>query len=325
MIHKVFDIKKLNINSFNLYLMYGKNEGLQTEIIHKYFISKFESEIKRYDETEFISNSEIIISEILNKSLFDSKKIIIISRVSERIISLVKELINKKISDIIIILKTGILEKKSKLRALFEKDKNLVAVPFYEDNFKDLSSVVMNFLREEHIKISNESINLIINRANGNRASLKNELNKLLNYSYSNNRIDFDVVEKLTNMTENYDANELANNFLKKNKKKISRIFNENNYSSEDCVLILRTLLIKSKRLLEILKRYENNKNIEEIISATKPTIFWKEKDDVRKQIISWNLNDLKMKIYKINEIELLIKNNPNNSLKIVSDFIINC
>ena len=128
----------------------------------------------------------------------------------------------------------------------------------------------------------------------------------------------------LTNLAENYSVNDLAENFLLKNKKNISKILNENNYSDEDCILILRTILLKSKRLFNILKRNEELNNIDQVISSTKPPIFWKEKENVKVQANSWKLNDLREKIYKINEIEFLIKNNSKNSLNLVSDFIFN-
>ena len=184
--------------------------------------------------------------------------------------------------------------------------------------------IINQFLKENKIIISRESINLIINRSSGNRHNLKNELNKILSYSFTSKQIDIDVIKKLTNLSENYDVSELTNNYLEKNTKKVSKILNENNYSDEDCVLILRTLLNKSKRLLNIIERYKSIKNIEDVISSTKPPIFWKEKETIKKQAISWKINDLKSKIYKINEIELLIKNNSKNSLNLVSDFIVN-
>ena len=60
MIVKVFEFNKLNISNFNLFLFYGKNEGLQNEIIKKYFVDKFEGQVDKYDEKEFINNSETI-------------------------------------------------------------------------------------------------------------------------------------------------------------------------------------------------------------------------------------------------------------------------
>tara|TARA_B100000242_G_C43036742_1_gene483352 strand:+ start:911 stop:1888 length:978 start_codon:yes stop_codon:yes gene_type:complete len=324
MILKKFELNNFDFNKFNIYLFYGKNDGLQEEIIKKYFIEKFDGAINKYDEQEILNNKEIIIEGVLNNSLFEEEKLIIITRSSDKIINFIKEISDRNLSGVKIIIRAGILEKKSKLRSYFEKDKNFVCLPFYEDDNSSLLQIINQFLKENKIIISRESINLIINRSSGNRHNLKNELNKILSYSFTSKQIDIDVIKKLTNLSENYDVSELTNNYLEKNTKKVSKILNENNYSDEDCVLILRTLLNKSKRLLNIIERYKSIKNIEDVISSTKPPIFWKEKETIKKQAISWKINDLKSKIYKINEIELLIKNNSKNSLNLVSDFIVN-
>ena len=324
MILKKFELNNFDFNKFNIYLFYGKNDGLQEEIIKKYFIEKFDRAINKYDEQEILTNKEIIIEGVLNNSLFEEEKLIIITRSSDKIINFIKEISDRNLSGVKIIIRDGILEKKSKLRSYFEKDKNFVCLPFYEDDNSSLLQIINQFLKENKIIISRESINLIINRSSGSRHNLKNELNKILSYSFTSKQIDIDVIKKLTNLSENYDVSELTNNYLEKNTKKVSKILNENNYSDEDCVLILRTLLNKSKRLLNIIERYESIKNIEDVISSTKPPIFWKEKETIKKQAISWKINDLKSKIYKINEIELLIKNNSKNSLNLVSDFIVN-
>ena len=125
-------------------------------------------------------------------------------------------------------------------------------------------------------------------------------------------------------MAENYTVNELSDAYLCKNKKRISKIINENNYNNEDCILVLRTILGKSKRLIEILDCLKETKNIDKVLSNIKPPIFWKEKDNVKVQANNWKLEDLKHKVYKINDLELLLKNNPNNSQNMLSDFIFN-
>ena len=216
------------------------------------------------------------------------------------------------------------LEKKSKLRNFFEKSKRLITIPFYEDNLTTLTSIVYNYLDKNKIKLSRESINLLVGRVGGNRNNLITELNKILYYSYTNKEISFDTVKKLSNLAEDYGVNKLADNYLAKNKKEIVKILNENNYSDEDCILILRTILGKSKRLMNIIETFKKNKNIEDVISKAKPPIFWKDKEIVKKQVKTWELEDLKDKIYKINEVESLIKSNVKNSLNIISDFIVN-
>ena len=324
MIIKHFELTKDRISKFNYYLFHGKNEGLKKEIIERNFIKNFNGNIDKYDENYFISNKETIISELLSKSLFEDRKIIIISRVTDKIIKIIDEIVRRNLDELIIILKSEILEKKSKLRQLFEKEKKLASIALYEDTFRDLTRIITEFLNFNKIRLSQESINLLVNRASGDRENLKIELEKIYNYSITNKDINISKIKVLTNLAENYSVNELAENFLLKNKKNISKILNENNYSDEDCILILRTILSKSKRLFNILKRNEELNNIDQVISSTKPPIFWKEKESVKVQANSWKLNDLKNKIYEINEIELLIKNNSKNSLNLVSDFIFN-
>ncbi len=324
MIVKSYEINKINLNKSNIILLYGKNEGLQNEIIEKNFIYNFKGEISKYDEVEFIDNFETIYSELLNKSLFNEKKLIIILRVSERILKNIEQLQEKDTKDFILVLKTSILEKKSKLRTFFEKSKKLITIPFFEDDTRTLTSIIYNYLNKYNIKLSRESINLLIARVGGNRENLKNELTKILQYSYTNNEINLETVKKLTNLAENYGVNELADNYLSKNKKNIIKILNENNYSDDDCILILRTILNKSKRLLNILENYKKNENLDDVISKTKPPIFWKDKEVVKRQANTWKLKELKTKMYQINGVEMLVKSNSKNSLNLVSDFIVN-
>ena len=324
MIVKNYEEKKIADEKINILLFYGKNDGFLNAVLEKLFLKSFDGLISKYDEVEFINNYDIIFNELMSRSLFDENKIIIISRASDKITKYIDELLNNNLENIKIILKSGILEKKSRLRNFFEKNKKLIVVPFYEDDIRSLNSIAFDYLNKNKIKLSMESVNLLISRCSGNRGNLITELEKILNYSKSNRKINFDVVQKLSNLAENYDLNELADSYLSKNKRNIAKILNENNFSEEDCILLLRTILMKSKRLMNIIERLKINKNIDEVISSTKPPIFWKDKENVKIQVNTWELDELKNKIYQINEIETLVKTNFKNSLNLVSDFIVN-
>ena len=323
MIIKSFEISKINFNKNNFYLLYGENEGYKNEVIKKYFEKIYPNSIYRHDENQILDDKDKFLNGLLSKSFFDIKKLIIISRVSDKIVDLIEEIISKNIKDITIILSAKILEKKSKLRNFFEKEKKIICVPFYADSNQTLNSIALNFLKEKKISISQQTINLLIERCRGNRENLNNELEKIENFSKSEKKINSDDILKLTNLAENYNATELTDNCLAKNIKKTTNILNENHYSTEDCILITRTLLIKAKRLLKIQEEINSNKNIEEVVANFKPPIFWKDKEIVKKQIANWPLKKIKNMITNINNIELLIKKNSINSLNILSDFII--
>ena len=324
MIVKSYEVSKIDISRYNFYLIYGRNEGLQKNIINECFLKNSKTQVILYEESEFISKSEVITEEMLSQSLFGSEKVIIVSRVNGKILDKIKEITNRNIGNTKVILKSSSLDKKSKIRNFFEKEKELIIIPVYEDNKRDLFEIVNKFLTENKIKTSREAVNLLINRASGDRENLNIELEKILNYSLTNKLIDIKTIEKLTNLATNYEVNELVENYLSKNSKNVSKILNENNYSNEDCMLILRTILAKSKRLLNIIEKNNVIKNIDEVISNAKPPIFWKEKENVKLQVNNWKIEDLKKKIYQINEIETLIKKNSQNSLNLISDFIIN-
>ena len=179
-----------------------------------------------------------------------------------------------------------------------------------------------NFFKEKKIQISPSNINLIVGKCNGDRQNLINEVQKIENYSKNGKSLTTEVIAKLTNLSENHGVSDLINNCLAKNKKKIVYILNENNFSNEDCVLITRTFLNKSKKILLLAQEYKLNKNIDQTISSAKPPIFWKDKEIIKEQIYKWTPENLKELIYKLSELELLVKKNISNSINLVIDFI---
>jgi len=324
MIIKAYEYQKIKKLKNNFYLFYGENEGYKKQVIKDIFFDNYKENIQRFDESEILNNFEVFISSQINKSFFDESKLILISRVSEKIIKLIHELLSRNINDITVVINAGTLDKKSKLRTLFEKDKNLICIPFYKDDNRTLMQLANNFFRSNKLTISQEIVNLIVERSSGDRINLNNELNKISLFLLNKEKVNIDDVIKLTNLAENYSISELADNCLSKNIKKINKIFNENVFSVDDCILIVRTLLLKSKRLLEIKKMDNSNLNIEQIISNYKPPIFWKDKEIVKNQASKWSKKETEKLIYRIHDIELMVKKNYYNSLNIVSDFILN-
>ena len=324
MIIKAYEHQKIKKIKNNIFLFYGENDGYKSHVINSIFIDNYKGNVERFDESEILNNFENFISSLINKSFFDDLKLIIISRVSEKIVKLIDELLDRKINDVTIVLNAGSLEKKSKLRSIFEKDKKLICVPFYKDDNRTLVQLANNFFKNNKISISQEIVNLIVERSSGDRINLNNELNKISLFLLNKEKINIDEVIKLTNLAENYSISELADNCLSKNIKKINKIFNENAFYVDDCIIIVRNLLSKTKRLLEIKKINNSNKNIEQVISDYKPPIFWKDKEIVKNQASKWNLKDTEKLIYKIHDIELMVKKNYYSSLNIISDFILN-
>ena len=279
--------------------------------------------ISNYEEKEILDNENIFIENILSKSLFEEEKIIVIKRATDKILKIIEILHLNNLDDTSIIINSDNLEKKSKLRSFFEKDKKLVCVPFYPDNDQTISKLAYNFLNKKKISLSPSNINLIVSKCSGDREALVNELQKIEYFGKNGKKINNENIAKLINLSENHSISELIDNCLAQNKKKIISILNENNFSNEDCITIIRFFIIKAKKLLALSKTFEINKNIDLTISSAKPPIFWKEKEITKLQIYKWKSKNIKQLIYALSEVELQIKKNINNSINLITDFIL--
>jgi len=324
MILKNFELKNKNLENTKFFLLYGNNEGLIQDIIKDFLKPVLPKKIFKFEETEILKNIDNFKENNFNKSFFENEKLIIVNRISDKSFEIIDEIISKNLDDLFLILLSGTLDKKSKIRKLFENNKQTICVPIYEDNLQTLNNIVLKFMKEKNISISQQIINIIVERSAGDRNNLRNELEKIENFTRNKKKINPEDILKITNLSENYSISELVDNCLSKNKKKIIKIINENNFSSEDCILILRTFLVKLKRLAKLHQQVAlNDKNIDTAVSSFKPPIFWKDKEIVKQQIRSFNYEKTKNLMIKTNETEILVKKNPQSSLNITTDFVI--
>ena len=321
MILKYFELNKISENTI-FFLLYGKNEGLKTECINE-IIKKDDVKVFNYDENQIKEQTESFYENLLSGSLFENSKIILINRASDKIYNLVQDLIERNITNAKIIINAGVLETRSKLRSLFEKNKDLICIPTYPDNNDTLGRLAATIFRKENISISQQNVNLIVEKCNGDRNNLKIEVEKIKDFGKNKKNIRTEEILKLINLSENYELSELIDNSLAKNKNKIVNILNENNYNAEDCIVILRTFLSKAKRIHKLAIEFEKNHDINKTINSAKPPIFWKDKEIVKAQLKKWRSKKIKGLINRINDVELKIKRNYNNSILIVTNFIL--
>ena len=326
MLIKSYEILKKDLNFLNSFLIYGENTGLKQDIVKSVIELKEKKNIKykqfKFEEEEIIKNQNDFFNLIFSGSLFDKKKVIFVNRTTDKLFNLISEISKKDIKDILIFFEADQLEKKSKIRNLFEKDKNLVCIACYQDNNFDLIKIINDEIKQTKIKLSTESIYLLIERASGDRNNLRNEVNKLKSFALDKQMVSYDQVKELTNMVGNYQNDYIVNICLNGDKKKLNKILRENNFSFEDFLMLLKIFSKKIHRLLKIKIFNRLEKNLDQIFNQIRPPIFWKEKEDVKKQVRLWNEKKINLIIKKINEIELSCKKNHELSTNITLDFL---
>jgi len=327
MITKSYEIQKnpFNFLKYNLFLLYGENNGLKKDIkeLIKITLNKKDSstELLSFYENDIIDNEENFYNSIYSGSLFSSKKIININSGTDKIIEQVKHIIDRFPENVFLIIFSDILEKKSKLRNFFETNNNTLCIPCYLDSDIDLKAIAETELRKNDIAVSKESINLLIEKSNSDRHNLKNEIEKIKSFAISKKKIEINEIKSIINFSGNYKSDSLINECLCGNISKYKKILSELYIDTVNYIFLIRILSNKIQRLLNFKNLESNYDSLDNLLNASKPPIFWKEKPIVKKQLTIWNRKDLKATIYEINNTELLCKKNPQISKIIFFDF----
>ncbi len=309
MIYKSYVLES-NINALDkkFALFYGENLGLKSDLKNKLKILKKNSEIMNFTQDEVIKDTSSLYTEINNVSLFEKEKIIFIDGASDKIFYILDEIIKKKL-DQIIILFSDILEKKSKLRNLFEQSKICAAIPCYEDNEITLRRIVSEKLKS-YKGLSGDNINLIINNCNLDRMKLNNELEKIETY-FQDKVLKDEQLNILLNTKTSENFSLLKDEAFKGNKKKTNELLSETIIEQEKNIYYLSLINNRLNKLNEI-KNKENVSNLTNVIDNLKPPIFWKDKPNLIEQAKKWDKRKVNIMLNKTYEIEKLMKSNAS-------------
>ena len=327
MILKSYELQKnsSNFSKYNLFLLYGENDGLKKDIKESIEIEKKQQdtniELLSLYENDIIDGEENFYNSIYSGSLFSNKKIIIINNGTDKILKQVKDIVDKYPENVFLIIFADTLEKKSKLRNFFETNIKTLCIPCYLDSNKDLEIIVRTELKKSNIILQREVINLLIERSNGDRNNLKNEIEKVKFFALNKKNLEIDEIKSITNFSGEYKADNLINECLCGNIPQYKKMLSELYINTLNQMFLLRILNNKIQRLLSMKELESDYNNLDSLLSASKPPVFWKEKPMVKKQLTIWNLNDLKITMREINNIEILCKKNPQISKIISFDF----
>jgi len=319
-ITKSYEIQRnpSNFLKYNLFLLYGENNGLKKDIREsiKKIVSQQDTNIELLPlyENDIISNEENFYNSIYSGSLFSNKKIITINNGTDKIIEQIKDIADKYPENVFLIIFADILEKKSKLRNFFETNIKTLCIPCYLDSDKDLEIIAKTELKKININLPRELINLLIEKSNSDRNNLKNEIEKIIAFALNKKNLKTDDIKSIINFSGEYKSDNFINECLCGNILQYKKILSELYINTANQIFLLRILSNKIHRLLNMKELEADHNNLDSLLNASKPPVFWKEKPMVKKQLAIWSLRDLKKIVYEINDTEILCKKNPQIS-----------
>ena len=306
MIYKSFLIEE-NIGNLKnkIILFYGENLGLKNDFKKLLKHKNRDNEIISFDQEQIIKNSNTLLNEVSNISLFEKKKIFFIHDVNDKILEILKNVI-KDFDDQEIYLFANMLDKRSKLRNFFETGKLCGIVPCYFDNEIALKKVIMKRLNGFD-GLTALNINLILQHVGLDRVKLNNELEKILVY-FDQKRIVTEKLMELLDPLSNDDYNLLRDTALIGNKNKTNKLLSETFFETDKNIFYLNIINQRLNRLREI--NAEKGKSFDEKLNNLKPPIFWKDKNNFINQAKIWDKKKIKIILKKTYNIEKKIKSN---------------
>ncbi len=303
----IIEQKIETIGNHNIFLFYGENEGLKKEFKEKLITQHKEEEILNLFQDDIIKNKDILINEVINKSLFNEKKIIFINQASDKVLDIIEEIADN-IKEERIFLFSDVLDKKSKLRNYFEKSKSCGIVACYQDNEMTIRKLIFKKLSACQ-GLTNEVVNFIIQNTGLDRNKINNEIDKIMSF-FKDKKIDLKTIDLLLNIRSSDDFNVLKDEALNGNKINTNRLLADTVFEDENNVYYLNLINQRIKKLSEIDNIKKDNSDIESIISNLKPPVFWKDKPQIIMQSKKWDKAKLQEALKKTYNLEIEIKSN---------------
>ena len=316
-----FNINTEITKKYKALLLYGVNEGVKKEFIEKIKQENKKTEIFNFFEEEILKNKQLFFEKVFSNSLFENKKIIFVHEATDKISKEIEDCLNKIDPNTKTYIFANNLDKKSKLRRLFEDSKNIGIIPLYEDDEKTILNYIKKEL-EEFKGLTNEVCSLIILNSNLDRRFIQNEIYKIKTL-FNDKIIKKDLLEKILNLEKESAFDEIRDNAIVGEKTKLNKLLSTNNLVKEDLFFFLNSLIFRFKKMKDLLNNQD--KNVEKIINDAKPPIFWKEKPILKKQLNIWSKKNIDKIINILNEVEILAKRNSQiESSIILNNLLVN-
>ena len=298
-----------SLSKLKLILFYGENYGLKKDFKEKIREKYKKNEVLNFFQDEIIKNNNLLINEIENKSLFDEKKVIFIEQANDKILEVI-ERIAENIDEEKIYIFSDILDKKSKIRSYFEKNKSCGIIPCYADNEISIRKIIIEKLKN-YQGLSSEVINFLIQNTGLDRDKINNEIEKIQSY-FKEKKIDLLKIDQLINIRSNDDFNLLKDEALNGNKIKTNKLLADTVFEKENNVFYLNSINQRINKLNEIESLKKDNYNIETLVSTIKPPVFWKDKPMLIQQSKKWNKKKIQEALKKTYNVEIEIKSNSS-------------
>lgn len=279
---------------YTSFLFYGSDPGLVMERaanLAKRLTENIQppGEIIRLDERDLSENPDRLTIEATTLPMFGGKNTVRLSATGRLNPKLLEDLIAGPLESYLII-ESGNLKPTSKLRKIFEKSPNSLALPCFEDSAKDIAHIVDETFASNNIEIAPDVRRHLITNLGGNRAQSRSEIEKLVLFAANNKTVTFDDIDEVIGDSSALGVDRVINAALDANSGEALTQLDRLLASGHTCSAILVMFTNHMVRLHKVRAGYEAGGRMEDCIRRLRPPPPFKQQQSFAAQCNQWRL-----------------------------------
>ena len=303
-------LDKIASGSVKSLLLYGHNRGFISAVINQ-LIKKLNFFAVNLTSKEA---TEANISLLANSSnFFKQKELLKIDHNGSAIGKELKQfLITGNFTNFICFI-GGESLPSSGIRKLVLVAVNMASMGCYYDDENTVARIANIMAARDHKTISQEALVYIKATLKGDHQIIKNEMEKLINYTHAQEQISYEDVKAVISSDLSANGDEMCIFFSKKEPElflaEIEKLRNQNIYE----ILMIRALIRYYINLFIVTSKIEDGNNIDSAIKSLSPPIFFKYISDFRSNAQKLSSKDATEVISLLQKAEIAFKNNSKS------------
>jgi DNA polymerase-3 subunit delta len=246
--------------------------------------------VVRFDDSALASDPGRLAYEVASLSMLGGKRVVWVTDADQAFLKSVEVILSGGGGGNFIVAESGSLAKSSRLRAVFEKSEQAVAVAVYEDSEDQVAALVESILAPLGLVLAPDAGVRLLELLGTDRAAARQEIGKLATYCLGTGEIGLSDVEAVCGESSGGDADGLIDAVFGGEVENVDRRFTALTASGTDAGRILTLAGLHALRLQWLKLDIDRGMRVEDALRAEKPPVFFKRHEAVRLQLRIWDL-----------------------------------
>ncbi|GGE99272.1 DNA polymerase III subunit delta [Stappia taiwanensis] len=279
----------------------------------------------KLDAGEVVSDPSRLIDEALTIPLFGGRRVVWVrDGAGKNLVPAVEPLLGQlDPANALVVIEAGDLKKGVGLRKKVEADRGAVAIPCYVDAERDLEKLIDGELRAAELSISREARMALMSLLGADRLASRGEVQKLCLYAHGRERIEVADVEAIIGDASAFAVDELidaaALGDLKTLDHGLERLEAAGMRPDVLANMALRHFQFLARARAEVDRGVPAN----QVISQSRPPVFFKRQPAVSRQVMLWRASDLSRAGERLAAVVAEARKVPTLGAALVSDVLL--